>query len=227
MRPYLLEETYEVLDAMEAQPSQADEGIAGELGDLLFVVLLIARIVEDQSQDTLDTICEKICEKMIRRHPHVFGSGADSEDPGSIAAWEARKAKTGRSRLAGVPRSLPALLRAHRQAEKAAAIGFDWKDASGPLAKIREELGELEAALAQGDPDAISHEYGDLLLASANLGRHIGPPPEASLRQANDRFSRRFGRLEEIAADEGLALHEETDPAALDALWERVKAEEN
>jgi len=226
MRPYLLEETYEVLEAMEAGAEDVGEGITGELGDLLFVVLLIARIAEDQGRGTLDGIAHGICEKMIRRHPHVFGDGESGTDPGGIAAWEARKSREGRSRLAGVPRSLPALLRAHRQAEKAAAVGFDWKDAQGPLAKIREELGELEEALASGDKDAITHEYGDLLLAAANLGRHIGPPPEASLRAANDRFSRRFGRLEEMAQDEGLLLHENTDPAALEKLWEQAKAEE-
>jgi MazG family protein len=227
MRPYLLEETYEVLEAMESGSEQSSEGITEELGDLLFVVLLIARIAEDQGRGGLDQVAQGICEKMIRRHPHVFGDGEAGKDPGGIAAWEARKAEPGRSRLAGVPRSLPALLRAHRQAEKAAAVGFDWKDASGPLAKIREELGELEAALESGESAAIAHEYGDLLMAAANLGRHIGTPPEATLRTANDRFSRRFARLEEMAEDGGLRLHADTDLGALDTLWERVKAEED
>jgi MazG family protein len=227
MRPYLLEETYEVLDAMEAGGESTGEGITGELGDLLFVVLLLARITEEDGRGGLEDVARGICEKMITRHPHVFGSGADSDDPGGIAAWEARKQKEGRSRLDGVPRTLPALLRAHRQAEKAAAVGFDWPSPDGVLAKIREEIGELEAALSSGEEAEIAHEYGDLLLAMANLGRHIGAPPEGTLRLANDRFSRRFGRLEELARDGGLLLHEATDPAALESLWEQAKAEEN
>jgi len=226
MRPYLLEETYEVLEAMEAGAESQGEGITGELGDLLFVILLLAQITHDQGHGGLEDVARKISEKMIRRHPHVFGSGSDSENPGGIGAWEARKQKEGRGRLDGVPRTLPALLRAHRQAEKAAATGFDWPDVQGVLAKVREEIDELEEALLDGSQAEIDHEFGDILLAMANLGRHIGAPPEASLRAANDRFSRRFGRLEEIASAEGLTLNEHTDPVALNGLWERVKAEE-
>jgi MazG family protein len=220
MRPYLLEETYEVLEAMDGEGT---ESISAELGDLLFVVLLVAQIAQDAGVGSLDEAISSIVNKMIVRHPHVFGDGPDSDAPGSIHAWENRKAKPGRSRLAGVPASLPGLLRTHRQSEKAAAIGLDWSNHDGVLAKIQEEMNELLEALSDGDTAAISHEYGDLLMATANLGRHIDVPPEAALRCANDRFRTRFGRLEDLAAQRGLQLGPDTDPAALDALWETVK----
>ena len=123
MRPYLLEEVYELLDAMEHDAGE--DGLEGELGDTLFVILLIAQIAADDGRFTLDSMCQRIIDKMIQRHPHVFAEGDASEDPGGIAAWEARKDREGRSRLEGVPRTLPALLRAHRQGEKVAAVGFD------------------------------------------------------------------------------------------------------
>jgi ATP diphosphatase len=225
MRPYLLEEVYEVLEALE--PGAGDEGLQGELGDLLFVVLLIARIGEDAGRLTLANTVRGIVDKMEERHPHVFGDGADSDEPGGIAAWEARKQRAGRSRLAGVPRTLPALLRTHRQGEKAAAVGFDWPDAAGVLNKIQEELAELVEAMATGDQSAIAHEYGDLLMATATLGRHLDTPPEATLRTANDRFADRFGRLELLASEAGVALSTETDPAVLDGLWEQAKRSES
>ena len=224
MRPYLLEEVYELLEAMEHDAGE--DGLEGELGDTLFVLLLLTRIAEDEGRLTLDSMCQRIANKMITRHPHVFGDGEENEDPGGIAAWESRKNKEGRSRLAGVPRSLPALLRAHRQGEKVAAVGFDWPDPSGVMAKIEEEFAELQEAMTAGDKAAIEHEYGDLLLAVANLGRHIDTPAEATLRQANERFTRRFERLEELAKEQGVKLNGSTDEASLDSLWEQAKAEE-
>ncbi len=221
MRPYLLEETYEVLDAMDGN---AIEGISGEIGDLLFVVLLVARIAEDSQIGSLTEAVDRIVKKMIDRHPHVFGDGPDSADPGGIGAWEARKKREGRSRLDGVPQSLPALLRSHRQGEKAAAVGLDWSAHTGVMEKIQEEYRELEEALATGSAAEVTHEYGDLLLAVANLGRHIDRPPEATLRTANERFSQRFFRLEQMAQERGLQLGPDTDPEALDRLWELAKA---
>lgn len=221
MPPYLLEEVYELLEAMETDGGE--DGLEGELGDLLFVVLLITRIGTDMERLTLDSVCSRIVDKMIERHPHVFGAGDTAENPGGIAAWEARKNKNGRSRLAGVPRALPALLRAHRQGEKAAAVGFDWPDIEGVFAKVEEELTELREAVESGDAAAIRHEYGDVLLAASSLGRHLQVPPESSLRQANDRFADRFSRLEALAKEEGVELSGSTDAQTLDRLWERVK----
>jgi len=224
MRPYLLEEVYELLDAMEHDAGE--DGLEGELGDTLFVLLLLTRIAEDEGRLTLDSMCQRIVDKMITRHPHVFGDGEEGENPGGIAAWEARKSKEGRSRLAGVPRSLPALLRAHRQGEKVAAVGFDWSNADGVLAKVEEEIAELRQAIHDGNPSEIEHEYGDVLLATASLGRHLNTPAEAALRNANDRFTARFERLEVLAKEQGLALNGSTGEQDLNTLWEQVKAEE-
>jgi MazG family protein len=220
MRPYLLEEVYELLDAMEHDAGE--DGLEGELGDTLFVLLLLTRIAEDEGRLTLDSMCQRIVDKMITRHPHVFGDGDDSLNPGGIAAWEARKNKEGRSRLAGVPRSLPALLRAHRQGEKVSAVGFDWADADGVLAKVEEEIAELRHAIHDGNPA----EFGDVLLAAASLGRHLNTPAEAALRNANDRFTARFERLEVLAKEQGLSLNGSTSEDRLNALWEQAKAEE-
>jgi MazG family protein len=224
MRPYLLEEVYELLDAMEHDAGE--DGLEGELGDTLFVLLLLTRIAEDEGRLTLDSMCQRIVDKMITRHPHVFGDGDNSQNPGGIAAWEARKSKEGRSRLAGVPRSLPALLRAHRQGEKAAAVGFDWANADGVLAKVEEEIAELRHAINVGDRAEIEHEYGDVLLATASLGRHLNTPAEATLRNANDRFTARFERLEVLATEQGLPLNGSTSEDRLNTLWEQAKAEE-
>ena len=224
MRPYLLEEVYELLDAMEHDAGV--DGLEGELGDALFVLLLITQIGADAGRLTLDSVAQRITNKMMKRHPHVFGDGADDANPGGIAAWEARKQTEGRSRLAGVPRSLPALLRAHRQGEKAASVGFDWTEVAQVMDKVSEEIGELREAIEAADPSAIEHELGDVLMSLASLGRHLDTPPEAALRRANDRFASRFATLERLAKEDGVALTGSSDPDWLDALWERAKQEE-
>lgn len=234
--PYLLEEGYEVVEAVEAAtapaaPEAAVGRLRDELGDLLFVVSLLARTAEEAGLFSLEDASEAAVAKMIRRHPHVF-SGAEEADPGSIAAWEARKAVerggTRRGTLDGVPRALPSLLRAHRQGEKASGVGFDWPDRRGVLAKIREELAELEEALegtedhpASPDP-AVMHEYGDLLLATAELGRFVGVTGEEALRRANDRFANRFRAVEALAEARGQRT-QDLDLDALEALWAEAK----
>lgn len=228
MRPYLVEECYEVLDALDTgDPALVSE----ELGDLLFVVVFYARMAEDLAEGAFDLeeTADRIAAKMVARHPHVFGSAAQplgAKD--GLRVWEDRKALPGpdgrpRSRLAGVPRSLPALLRTHRQSEKAATVGFDWSEAQGVLSKVHEELAELEAALAGGVPDEVEHEYGDVLMAVGSLGRHIGSTPEEALQAANNRFSDRFQQMERMAFDRGTSLSD-LDDGQLDALWEEAKA---
>lgn len=221
LRPYLLEEAYEVLDALDADDV---DGLREELGDLLFQVYLIARIAEERGAFDIEAAAEGIVAKMVARHPHVY-AGAQEADAGSIGAWEARKAaqRTG-SRVDGVPMALPALLRAHRVGEKLAHVGFDWPDLAGVLAKVDEERAELAEALASGDEAAIRHEYGDLLLATANLGRFLGVAGEDALREANARFERRFRRVEAMADAAGLRL-EEAGLARLEAFWQAAKAE--
>ncbi len=220
MRPYLLEECHEVLAALDA----GDLGqLREELGDLLFQVYFLARLAEEQGAFDIEEAADGVVTKMIARHPHVYGDDR-SEDAGTLAAWEARKASQRRaSRVDGVPASLPALLRAHRVAEKVSHVGFDWPDIAGVLAKVDEERDELHAALASGDRAAIVHEYGDLLLACANLGRFLGVSGEDALREANARFERRFRSVERSAAAAGVAL-EAAGLTRLEAWWQEAKA---
>ncbi len=226
LRPYLLEEAYEVLDAIDRAD---DDALRKELGDLLFLVALIARTAEERGAFTLHDVLAGISEKMVRRHPHVFDPAhTDDGDPGSIAAWEARKANEGdaaRSVLDGVPGALPALLRAHRISEKASAVGFDWPDAPQVREKVDEELAELDAAIADGAPDAIGDELGDLLFTLVNLGRHLPVGAEDALRGATAKFERRFRALERALAAQGRTVHD-TPPDALEVVWSEVKADE-
>lgn len=218
MRPYLLEEAYEVLDALDAG---ADDRLREELGDLLFQVYFHARLAEERGAFDIAAVADAVVAKMIERHPHVYG-GSTEADAGTVGAWEARKARRGGSRVDGVPRELPALLRAHRVGEKLAHVGFDWPDLDGVLAKVDEERRELAEALAVGDPAAIRHEYGDLLLACANLGRFLGVAGEDALREANLRFEGRFRGVEAKAAAAGVRL-EDAGLARLEAWWQEVK----
>ena len=182
MRPYLLEEAYEVVEAIDGGEPGA---LQAELGDLLFQIVLIAQMAQEAGRFSIQDVALGIHHKMVRRHPHVFVPGHVEADAGSVSAWEARKAMerpAGSSALDGVPNALPALIRAHRVGEKAARVGFDWPDAGGVREKVDEELGELDAALAGGNPAEIVDEYGDALLALANLGRALGLSPEDALR---------------------------------------------
>ncbi len=227
MRPYLLEECHEVLGALDEHD---DARQREELGDLLFQVYFLARLAEERGAFDIEAVAQAIVDKMVSRHPHVYG-GTDearpeaASDPGSIAAWEGRKARPGRSRVDGVPASLPALARAHRVAEKVAAVGFDWPSMDGVIEKIDEERGELAEAIAGGDPERVAAEYGDLLLATANLGRFLGVSAEDALRQANARFERRFRGVEARAEAAGVRL-DGAGMETLDAWWTAAKGDE-
>ncbi len=223
MRPYLVEEAYEVVEAIESGDPGA---LKEELGDLLFQVVLLAQMAADAGQFTIDDVCAAIADKMVRRHPHVFDPAHREEDAGSVGAWEARKARergAETSMLGGLPAALPALVRAHRVGEKVSRVGFDWPDRAAVREQGDEELAELDEALAGGDPAAIEQEYGDTLLALANLGRFLGIGGEEALRSANDRFGARFRQVERLAAARDLNLHA-LDAEALDGLWQEVKA---
>lgn len=221
MRPYLLEEAYEVLSALD---SGDDQHLREELGDLLFQVYFHARLAEERGAFDIAGVADAVVAKMVDRHPHVYGD-ADPTAEGTIGAWEARKARRGGSRVDGVPADLPALLRAHRVGEKLAHVGFDWPDLAGVLAKVDEERAELAEALTQGDAAAIRHEYGDLLLATANLGRFLGVAAEDALREANSRFERRFRGVEAKAAAAGVRL-EEAGLERLERWWQAVKRDQ-
>ena len=229
--PYTIEEAYEVADAIE----RADMGeLRDELGDLLFQVMFHSRMAEEQGAFALADVVGAINDKMIRRHPHVFGADAERSAHEQTVAWEevkaaerASKAKDGAppSALDGVARALPALLRAEKLQKRAARTGFDWTETPPIFDKLDEEIAEVKDAIASGDADAVEDEIGDLLFVVANLARRLSVDPEQALRKANAKFERRFKAMEQIAASEAVAF------AALtldeqEAYWQRVKRAE-
>ncbi len=223
LAPHLLEEAYEAADAV-GRGDRADA--AKELGDLLMNVLLAARIAEDAGDFSLEDVSRAIAEKLVRRHPHVFGE-TEVDGVGEVLSnWEEikrreREGAADPSTLAGIPATLPALLRAYRMGEKAASVGFEWPDLSGAIDKLDEEIGELKRALADGDRADVEEELGDVLFSVVNVARHVEVPPENALRRTADRFDARFRYLE---AHAGKPLKEAT-LEEMDALWRRAKAE--
>jgi nucleoside triphosphate diphosphatase len=210
--PYTIEEAYEVADAIARKDMDA---LADELGDLQLQVVFHARIAEEAGLFTLEDVLGRICDKMERRHPHIFGDA----ELGGHHLWEIIKAKEraanpDKSALAGVALALPALERAAKLQRRATGVGFDWPDASGPRAKIDEELAELDA---ETDHDRKLDELGDLLFAVVNLARHLNVEPEAALREANGKFERRFRAIEQEPGFAELPLDEK------EALWTKAK----
>jgi len=233
--PYTLEEAYEVADAI----SRGDlRDLREELGDLLLQVVFHARMAQEQGAFDFGDVVETITEKLIRRHPHVFGEAGSLSTDAVNRLWEqikveekAAKAAAGRSgkeragALAGVPVALPALTRALKLQSSAGKVGFDWNDPMAVLAKIREEADEIEADLAAGKRGAAAAEVGDLLFAMVNLARHLNTDPEAVLRTTNQKFERRFAAIEQALAARGKSPAEST-LAEMDALWDEAKAVE-
>ncbi len=237
--PFTIEEAYEVADAIERG---ATEDLREELGDLLLQVVFHARMAEEAGLFDFGGVVEAITAKLVRRHPHVFGD-AKALSPDEVKAlWGRIKADEKRAKLAseakdgrpaeaksgaldGVPLALPALSRALKLQEKAGKVGFDWNDVRAVLEKIREEIVEVEAEIADGSAQALSGEVGDLLFAAVNLARHLKVDPEAALRSANAKFERRFAHIENRLAEggqtpEGASLDE------MERLWVEAKAEE-
>ena len=221
--PYTLEEAYEVVDAIE----QGDGGaLKEELGDLLFQVVYHAQMAHEAGWFDFNAVVTGICEKMIRRHPHVFGDDVIHTAEAQTKAWELHKERERGEResvLEGVPLTLPALTRADKLQKRAARVGFDWPSIHGVSDKVEEELEELREELqSNADTDALMDEAGDLLFAAVNLVRHAGINPEAALRQGNRKFSRRFRMVEELCEAGGMTVAE-TDLDTLDAYWDQVK----
>ena len=216
--PYTIEEAYEVADAVAARDLA---GLCEELGDLLLQVVFHARMAEEAGAFDLADVARGIADKMERRHPHIFGDARTRSLAQVADAWEAIKAaeKPRASSMDGIARALPALLRADKIGRRAARAGFDWADAAGARTKLAEELDELAAAKGNA---ARADEMGDVLLAAANLARHMGVDPEAALRDANDKFERRFRAMELAGGSAFSAL----DADAKDALWRDVKQQE-
>jgi tetrapyrrole methylase family protein/MazG family protein len=221
LRPFLVEETYELLEALDG--GKTDE-IRGELGDVLFQVVFHSRLAQEKGEFDLGDVGRGIARKLVARHPHVFGDAKLSTSQQVLASWEENKKKLeGRkSVLDGVPRALPALLRAQRLQDKAARVGFDWKDAKGPAAKIEEETREVRERLEKNDLAGAATEIGDLLFSIVNVARHLGVNAEDVLRESAEKFERRFRRVEELSAGADLKAK---SLAELDALWDKAKAE--
>jgi tetrapyrrole methylase family protein/MazG family protein len=227
LRPHLLEECYEVLDAMDSgDPARHRD----ELGDLLLQVLLHAQIRSEEAAFAFEDVAATLAEKLIRRHPHVFGDTQVANSREVLANWETIKSKEkgdGQgSVLDGVPRHMPALRRAQKMQTKAARVGFDWSDVSGVVAKIHEELDEIRAAMAGGDEAAIREEAGDLLFAVVNLARFRRVDAEDALDRATAKFARRFREVERRVRARGRDIRQCT-LAELDELWEAAKAAES
>lgn len=226
--PYTIEEAYEVADAIQ----RADwRDLTGELGDLLLQVVFHAQIAQDRGLFDFNDVANGISDKMVARHPHVFGSESrDKTAAQQTRDWEVVKAEERAARaeagtLDGVALGLPALLRAVKLQKRAARVGFDWPQTAQVLDKVAEEMAELAEAKASGDSDHTEEEFGDLLFVMANLARHMEIDPEAALRRANAKFVRRFQRIESLLAAQG-KTPAESDLAEMDALWNRAKAEE-
>jgi ATP diphosphatase len=230
--PYTIEEAYEVAEAIARGPDFP--ALQDELGDLLFQVVYHARMAEEAGRFGFADVARAIADKMIRRHPHVFGEATARDAAAQTAAWEAQKAAERAARaesgtLAGLPAGLPALTRALKLTRRAARVGFDWPDAAAVLDKLEEEAAELRAELKDGtqaaDPTRLADEVGDLLFVLANLARKLELDPEACLRGANAKFERRFGQVEQRLARAGF-LPADVTLEAMEAAWQAVKAEE-
>lgn len=221
--PYTLEEAYEVADAIEqGNPAALKE----ELGDLLFQVVYHAQMAQEAGWFDFNAVVEGICEKMVRRHPHVFGDEDIETAEAQTAAWEVHKQRErGQqdSALDGVPLALPALTRADKLQKRASRVGFDWPSIHGVADKVEEELDELREEIKNNaGADALMNEAGDLLFAAVNLVRHAGIDPEAALRQGNRKFSRRFRMVERLSEAAGKTVAA-TDLDTLDRYWDEVK----
>lgn len=226
--PYTVEEAYEVADAIERNDLS---DLKEELGDLLLQVVFHARIAEELGAFAFEDVARSINDKMIRRHPHVFGEETYATGEAQTAAWEAMKAqeRAGKGRnqslLDDVPAGLPAMTRAVKLTKRAARVGFDWPEVSFVLEKLREEIAEMEGEIESGDKDALRGEIGDVLFVMANLARKLDIEPEDALRATNAKFARRFQFIEAALAKRGRTAAE-SDLAEMDALWDAAKAAE-
>jgi len=221
---YFLEEAYEALDAADKRDWP---GLAEELGDTLWEILFLARIAEQDGLFSIDDVLQLLGEKMVRRHPHIFGEAKIENSQQVVAQWSAiKKQEKNTTTHAGVmhkvPTSLPALLYAYRISERAAKVGFDWENAGQVWDKLVEEKGELAEAIASGDKAHIEHELGDAIFALVNLGRHLGVNAEDAVRRCTNRFIARFEKVEEAVAAEGTDFKDKSIDE-LEALWQRAK----
>jgi tetrapyrrole methylase family protein/MazG family protein len=226
LKPFIIEESYEVVDAIDRGDRRA---LAEELGDFLLQAVFVAEIARQEGSFDIGDAITAIHEKLVRRHPHVFGDVEAKDAEQVLVNWEKLKneerKKENQGVLAGVPQSLPALLRASRLTEKAARVGFDWRRAEDVLEKLDEESGELREAIASGDPAKVHDEIGDLLFTMANIARKVGVNAEEALQAANRKFTRRFESMESKVRGEGHNL-DQLSLEQMDELWDEAKASE-
>ena len=221
LRPYLVEEALELDHAIQTDDPEA---LKDELGDVLLHLAFQIVIAEERSQFNAEVVTRSLEEKMWRRHPHLY-AGAQGSDHANWELVKRREPRAGgkRGTLAGLPPTLPPLLAAYRLQERAAGVGFDWPDAAGPMAKVKEETAEVEREAGSGMRDALETELGDLLFAVVNLSRKLGIEPNRALERANEKFTRRFEQVEALAEERGIQIGR-ASLAELDTLWEEVKA---
>lgn len=223
LKRYLLEEAYEVIETIDAAD---DAHLKEELGDLLLQPVFHAAIAEERGAFTMDEVLDAINDKLVRRHPHVFGEAVIESSEAQVANWEKiKKGEKGDERktaLSGIPPALPALMQAQKITEKAARVGFDWEHTDQVFAKVMEELHEFEEAMLSGSQEEMESELGDLLFAIVNLGRFLSIDPEEALRKTIRRFTSRFGYVEKTLHERGTTLQAST-LAEMDALWDEAK----
>ncbi len=232
LKPMLIEEAYEVLEALDSGDS---DGLCEELGDLLFQIIFLSRIAKERGDFDAYEVCRRVYVKMVRRHPHIFGDVTYEDSQELLKNWEdikaAEKEAAGRkndrkSMLDGVPENLPAMYSAYQISAKAARVGFDWPDIQGIRDKLLEEFGELEEAVADGDPQRVQEEIGDLLFAALNISRYLQIDPETSLRRANRKFTERFNKMEKHFAEQGRRL-KDIDLDEMEEVWQSIKSSPN
>jgi tetrapyrrole methylase family protein / MazG family protein len=221
LKPYLIEETYEVLDAID---KKNDAFLKEELGDLLLQIVFHAQIAAEEGRFTIDEVSGSIVEKLERRHPHVFGEVKVKGSDEVLKNWEQIKKEEGKkSVLSGVPAGLPSLLRARRVQEKAKRVGFDWTSIDGVMEKVVEEIRELKEAAERGDSSRVEEEFGDLLFTLVNFSRFLHIDAEDSLRRTIDRFTERFQKMERRAVERGKKPLDQFTLEEMDKLWEEAK----
>lgn len=226
LRPYLIEEAYEVYDAIESEDASH---MKEELGDLLYQVYAHSEIANEENKFNIDDVAQGILNKLINRHPHVFGDKSVKDSKEVIESWEKIKRKEKISResiLDGVPRHLPSLLKAYRVQQKVSRFGFDWENVDGAVKKLDEEIGEFKEAIAANDHSRITEETGDILFSLVNISRFMHVNPEEALSKTIDKVIKRFRFIEKEAADSGKDLGKMTLPE-MDELWEKAKREED
>ncbi|GMR05052.1 MAG: nucleoside triphosphate pyrophosphohydrolase [Thermodesulfobacteriota bacterium] len=224
LTPFIIEEAYEVVSAID---SGSTEDIREELGDLLFQVVFAARVAEEADEFDVEDVIKTLIEKMVRRHPHVFGDKKADTPEEVLVHWaEIKKGEhKGGGVLSGVPEAMPALLRAHKISKKAAKAGFDWKDIEGVLDKVTEELSEFSEAIRSKDPSKVEEELGDLLFTIVNAARFLEVSPEEALRKTIGKFMRRFHHIEKSLSERGAGLSTATTEE-MEGLWEEAKLRE-